>query len=236
MLALSPLNARNPKTLSGEERQRVAIGRALLASPEILLLDEPMASLDVARREEIFPYLERLRDERRLPMLYVSHAIEEVARLADEVVVLDNGRVTDRGTVFDVIPRIDPKAGTVLQASVVGHRDDGLTELASAAGPLLVQRLQATPGTNLRLRIAAADVVLSLNAPMGLSANNVIPAKIVALRHLKGLVDVELAAGSAKLAARITESSTARLALADGMDVYAIIKAVTVDTAMTSND
>jgi molybdate transport system ATP-binding protein len=236
MLGLDPLRARNPRTLSGGERQRVAIGRALLASPEILLLDEPMASLDAARREEILPYLERLRDERRLPMLYVSHALDEVSRLADKVVVLNNGRVTDEGSVFDVVPRIDPKAGTVLPATVVRHREDGLTELASGAGPLLVQRLRAKEGTALRVRIAAADVMISLGAPDGLSANNVIPAKIVGLRRLRGLVDIELAAASAKLFARITESSTARLALVQGMDIFAIVKAVTVDTAMAPND
>jgi molybdate transport system ATP-binding protein len=236
MLGLDPLRARNPRTLSGGERQRVAIGRALLASPEMLLLDEPMASLDLARREEILPYLERLRDERRLPMLYVTHAIEEVARLADEVVVLNNGRVTDHGSVFDVIPRIDPKAGTVLPVTVIGHREDGLTELESGAGTLLVQRIRAKEGTALRVRIAATDVMLSLRAAEGLSANNVIPAKIVGLRHVKGFVDVELAAGSARLVARITEASTSRLALVEGTNVFAIVKAVTVDTAMASSD
>ena len=233
MLGLDPLRARSPTTLSGGEKQRVAIGRALLASPEILLLDEPMASLDAARRKEILPYLERLRDERRLPMLYVSHAIDEVARLADEVVVLNNGRVVDEGSVFDVIPRIDPQAGAVLPATVMRHRQDGLTELASGAGTLLVQQFQAKVGTALRVHIAAADVMVSLHAQEGISANNVIPAKIAGLRHLEGLVDVELSAGSARLIARITESSRSRLALSTGANVFAIVKAVTVDTAMS---
>lgn len=236
MLGLDSLKARRPTTLSGGEKQRVAIGRALLASPQILLLDEPMASLDLARREEIVPYLERLRDERRLPVLYVSHAIEEVARLADTVVVLNHGRVVDQGSVFDVIPRIDPQAGTVLPATVVRHREDGLTELASSAGSLLVQHPNVKVGTVLRVRIAAADVMVSLRTPDGLSANNVIPAKIVGLRHLKGLVDVELSMGSAKLFARITGSSAARLSLAAGMAVYAIVKSVTVDTAVGIGD
>lgn len=236
MLGLERLRRRSPKTLSGGEKQRVAIGRALLASPEMLLLDEPMASLDSPRREEILPYLERLRDERRLPMLYVSHAIEEVARLADAVVVLKGGRVIDEGAVFDVVPRIDPKAATVLPATVVRHRNDGLTELSSGAGMLLVQRLAVKEGTSLRLRIAASDVMLSLGAPQALSANNVLPARVVGLRPQKGLVDVELSTGSARIVARITEASAARLSLAPGTDVFAIIKAVTVDTAMGLGD
>jgi len=237
LLGIGQLRNRSPRSLSGGEKQRVAIGRALLASPEVLLLDEPLASLDAARREEILPYLERLRDGRRLPILYVSHSIEEVARLADAVVVMNEGRVIEQGSIFDIISRIDPKKGVVLAVTVAGHRDDGLTELAFDGGRLLVQRIRSDVGSRRRVRIAASDVMLSLEAPVAISANNVIAARIAALtRQQDGAVDAELVAGNAKIFARITAASAARLALTPGLEVYAIVKAVTVDTAIRVPD
>lgn len=236
MLAIRHLRSRAPAGLSGGEKQRVAIGRALLSAPDILLLDEPMASLDVARRQEILPYLERLRDERRLPILYVSHALDEVARLADHIVVLREGHVAARGSVFDLMTFIDPRAGVVLSARVARHLPDGLTELACGAGPLFVQRLGLDVGQSLRARIAATDVMLSLRAPEGISANNVIAAKIAGLTDRPGdVVDVELAAGKLSLFARITGASAKRLALAAGMEVFAVVKAVTVDAAIAAD-
>lgn len=233
MLGVDGLRARRPSALSGGEKQRVAIGRALLSAPELLLLDEPMASLDLARREEILPFLERLRDDLRLPIIYVSHALDEVARLATRVVVLRDGRVASHGSVFDVLPEIDSRGGTVLSARIVGHRDDGLSELAFGGGRLLVQRLALPLGSSLRLRIAASDLMLSLHALEGVSANNVIAASIGALRPApNGLVDVFLEAGPDRLVARITQASTERLSLEPGMKVFAVVKAVTVDTAL----
>jgi len=235
MLGIEQLKDRRTGTLSGGERQRVAIGRALLASPEVLLMDEPMASLDIGRREEILPYLERLRDERKLPILYVSHAIDEVARLADEIVVINDGRVTGQGAVFDLLPKIDPKSGAVISAKVVRHLPDGLTELAFGGGELFVQRLASAPGDVLRVRIAAADVMLSLRVPDAISANNVIVAQIKRLTERAGdLVDAELSAGSVTLFARVTRASAKRLALLPEMQVFAVIKAVTVDAAIAS--
>jgi molybdate transport system ATP-binding protein len=233
MLGIAHLRRRSTGTLSGGEKQRVAIGRALLSSPEILLLDEPMASIDAARREEILPYLERLRDARRIPVLVVSHAVDEVARLADEVVVLQDGKVTAQGSVFDLMPQIDPKAGVVLPVRIARHRSDGLTELDFGGGHLVVRRLQAEPGTQLRVRIAANDVMLSLNALTGISANNMIAAFVSALRPAgSGLVDVLLMAGSATLVARVTEASVSRLGLKEGTALFAVVKAVTVDAAI----
>jgi len=237
MLGIAALRDRRPGTLSGGEKQRVAIGRALLASPDILLMDEPMASLDAGRREEILPYLERLREERRLPILYVSHALDEVARLADQIVVLTDGRVGAQGSVFDLMPRIDPRSGVVLAAHIVRHLPDGLTELAFAGGPLFVHRLALAEGSAVRVRIAASDVLLALHPPEGISANNVIKARIAKLSERKGdLVDAELAAGPATLIARITRASAKRLGLISGTEVFAVIKAVTVDAPIATGD
>jgi molybdate transport system ATP-binding protein len=236
LLGIRGLLGRWPRHLSGGEKQRVALGRALLSGPELLLLDEPMASLDPARRAEILPYLERLRTAERLPMLYVSHAIEEVGRLADEVVVLERGRVRAQGPVFDILPGIDPSAGTVLPVTVLRHRDDGLSELAFPGGVLLVRKLASETGATLRVRIAAADVMIALSEPKDVSANNVIKSRIVALQSLANeLVDVRLVCGASKLVARITRASAARLALAEGLDVFAVIKAVTVDAPLRTD-
>ncbi len=233
MLGIGHLRNRSPRGLSGGEKQRVAIGRALLSSPEILLLDEPMASLDAGRREEILPYLERLRDARQIPVLYVSHALDEVARLADEVVVLKEGRLSAQGSVFDLMPSIDPQAGVVLPVTVARHRGDGLTELDFGGGVLLVRRLQLDPGKTLRVRIAAADVMISLHPLTDVSANNLIAAQVTELRSIgPGSTDVVLAAGTATLVARVTEASVFRLALKKGVAVFAVVKAVTVDAAM----
>ncbi len=233
MLGVNNLRSRSTHALSGGEKQRVAIGRALLSSPEILLLDEPMASLDLARREEILPYLERLRDARHIPILYVSHALDEVARLADDVVVVKDGMVTDQGSVFDLLPVIDPEAGVVLPVTVARHRSDGLTELEFGGGHLLVRQLKTEPGARMRVRIAAADVMISLHPLTDVSANNLIAAHVAMLRPCGvGGVDVILSAGTANLVARVTESSVSRLALKEGLLVFAVVKAITVDAAV----
>jgi molybdate transport system ATP-binding protein len=231
LLGLTALLHRAPRALSGGERQRVALGRALLASPDILLLDEPMASLDHERRAEILPYLERLRDEAKLPMLYVSHSTDEVARLANDVVIISNGRVAGHGSVFDVMPDIDPSASVVIAACTGPRRDDGLTVLHFDGGELIVQQLTTTEGAEVRARIGAQDVMLAREEPRGISANNVLAARIADIRDAaSGLADVHLLVGATRLVARITRSSLNRLALTPGQPVYAVIKAVTVDT------
>ncbi len=238
LLGLGGLLARRPARLSGGEKSRVALGRALLSSPELLLLDEPLAALDAARKAEILPYLERLRDETRLPMLYVSHALDEVARLADHVILLKEGHVTAQGSVFDLVGDLEfaaglgqPAYGAVFAVTVAAHRDaDHLSVLAFDGGELVVGRLERPLGAHLRVRMRAEDVMLAREEPRAISANNVLKTVVTAIHPAgEARADVQLACGGAKLVARITRASVARLGLAPGMAVFAIVKSVTVD-------
>ncbi|MDF1804086.1 molybdenum ABC transporter ATP-binding protein [Thalassovita sp.] len=236
MLGIGSLLARHPTALSGGEKQRVAIGRALLSAPEILLLDEPLAALDAARKDEILPYLERLRDTARMPILYVSHAMTEVARLADTLVLLQDGTVQRTGPVSallsdpDVAPLIGLRdAGAVLTAGVVAHHPDGLTELAAAGGTLHLPRIPAGVGDVMRVRIHAHEVMLSLTAPTGISALNVLRARVDTILQGEGPgAMVRLAVGPDFILARITRRSAEALKLAPGMPCYAIVKSVSV--------
>jgi molybdate transport system ATP-binding protein len=233
LLGLEALLARRPRELSGGEKARVALGRALLMAPDMLLLDEPLASLDVARRNEILPFLERLARESALPMLYVSHQIEEVARLADEIVVIEQGRVVTQGAVFDVLTDVDTRAGVpplgaVFEAVVAAHQTDGLTRLAFSGGDLFVPALKRPVGTQLRVRLRAEDLMLALEEPRGISANNVLASTIATIRPVGDHVDVQLLCGQARLVSRITAASAERLALSEGLPVYAVVKSVTV--------
>jgi len=238
LLGLENLRQRRPRNLSGGEKARVALGRALLSSPEILLLDEPLASLDAERRADILPYLERLRDEARLPMLYVSHQLDEVARLAHEIVVLRDGKVVRNGSVFDVLTELELPSlagarpvGAVIEAIVGERRADGLTALGFDGGILLVQELKQPKGTRVRVRIRAEEIMLALEEPRTISANNVLLVQVREIRHDRETqADVQLLCGKTRLVARITRASRERLALATGMPVFAIIKSVTVDT------
>lgn len=236
LLGLSLLRQRRPAGLSGGEKARVALGRALLCAPQLLLLDEPLAGLDAARKAEILPYLERLRDVVGLPILYVSHALDEVTRLADSVVLLRDGVVRAQGSVFDLLGDLHFAAGlggsaygAVIAARITTHHDDGLSELAFAGGRLLVERLGRPIGSRLRLRIRAEDVMLALHEPHAISANNVLTAVVSAIEVHGALADVQLQCGAVKLVARITTASQMRLSLRPGMTVFAIIKAVTID-------
>lgn len=235
-LNLGPLLGRRPAALSGGERQRVAIGRALLTAPKILLMDEPLASLDDSRKAEILPYLERLRDRGRVPILYVSHSLVEVARLAQHIVMLEDGRILRAGSAQDVLsdPEAVPgfgerEAGALIEARVAVHEADGLTRLDSSAGPLLLPAIDATPGTVLRLRIHAQDVILSRSRPEGLSALNILPAVVTILQVDEGPgAIVQFRAGKELLLARITRRSAEALALRPGTQVFAILKSVAV--------
>jgi molybdate transport system ATP-binding protein len=236
LLGLEALLGRRPHVLSGGEKSRVALGRALLSSPELLLLDEPLAALDAQRRGEILPYLERLRDEAKLPMLYVSHSLDEVARLADDIVVVTDGSCVLQGSVFDILTGLElpalagsPPVGAVIAATVASHRDDGLTALAFGGGTLFVSRLSDPVGTPLRLRVRAEEIMLALEEPRGISANNVLAATVAAVAENGAQADIQLTCGAARLVARITRASARRLALAPGKPVYAIVKSVTVD-------
>ena len=239
MLDIATLLQRRPQGLSGGERQRIAIGRALLAAPDILLMDEPLAALDEARKAEILPHIEHLRDQTALPILYVSHSVSEVARLAGTVVLLDAGRIMRAGPVAEVFS--DPfavtyaglrAAGSVIQAEVAAHEADGLTRLTTSAGPIWLPRVAAPVGARLRVRIAAQDVIIAVQRPEGLSALNILPAVVAALRLGEGPgALVQLRVGHDLLLARITQRSVHALALTEGAAVFAVLKSVAIAPA-----
>ena len=231
LLGIANLLDRRPESLSGGEKQRVAIGRALLAHPRLLLMDEPLASLDEARRAEILPYIERLRDKAGVPILYVSHSVAEVARLATTVVILSDGKVTAVGPVLDILPLADANDGGSALDAVVARHDEGfqLTTLASAAGELQVPRLSAPRGTSVRAYIRARDVMLSLQPPQEISALNVLAGKVAQITPSGAQADVRLDCNGAVLTARLTAKSVQRLALAPGRPVYAVIKSVSFE-------
>jgi molybdate transport system ATP-binding protein len=233
LLDIRRLLDREPGSLSGGEKQRVAIGRALLAHPRLLLMDEPLASLDEARRGEILPYIERLRDEAGVPILYVSHSVAEVARLATTVVILTDGTVTAVGPVADILPLADTgDGGAVVEATVKSHDETfQLTLLGSAAGDLQVPRLAAPPGTRVRAYIRARDVMLSLKPPQDISALNVLAARVAQISPAanKAQADIRLDCNGAILTARLTAKSVQRLALSPGVPVYAVIKSVSFE-------
>lgn len=235
MLGIGALLDRRPGALSGGEKQRVAIGRALLSAPRLILADEPLAALDEARKSEILPYFERLRDEVAVPILYVSHSASEVARLATTVVALDAGRIIAQGPAAEVLgdPAVLPagprEAGAMILAQVMAHEADGLSRLDAKGIALFVPRVAAAPGSRLRLRIAAHDVILSRLRPEGLSALNILPGSVHEVRTGDGpgaLVALDTAAG--RILARITRRSAEALGLAPGISVHAIIKSVSV--------
>lgn len=238
LLGIAPLLARKPALLSGGEKQRVAIGRALLASPRLLLMDEPLASLDEGRKAEILPYIERLRDEMRIPILYVSHAVGEVARLASTLVLLNDGRVAAVGPTADIMGRLDlfpmtgrAEAGAVLETRIVGQEAEyGLTLLRAAGGLIRVPRIDLPTGSPIRIRIRARDVMLALEKPAGISALNILPATVTELRPGDGpIVDVRLDCAGDALLARVTRRSVAMLCLLPGLALHAVVKSVAFD-------
>lgn len=236
MLGIGPLLTRRPGALSGGERQRVALGRAILSNPRLLLMDEPLAALDDARKAEILPYLERLRDEIGLPILYVSHSAAEVARLATTIVLIEEGRIVTSGPAAAILsdPATAPvlglrEAGAILTARIEAQDTDGLTRLATAAGPVWLSQITAPPGSTLRLRILAQDVMIALERPDGISALNILPATIRDLSETATGVLVRLdIGGNEALLARITRRSADALALMPGKPVHAVLKAVSV--------
>ncbi|MSU90417.1 molybdenum ABC transporter ATP-binding protein [Rhodobacteraceae bacterium 2CG4] len=236
LLGIGDLLRRRTADLSGGERQRVAIGRALLSAPQLLLMDEPLAALDDPRKAEILPYLERLRDETRVPLIYVSHSVPEVARLATTVVMLDAGRVQRAGPAAEILSDIGAiptlgvaDAGAVLTGRVARQHDDGLTEIAVSGGVLYLPMVDAPPGAQIRIRIEARDVILSRARPEGLSALNILPATVAAVREGEGPgVMVQLRAGQDLLLARITRRSARALGIGEGVDCFGIVKTVAV--------
>lgn len=238
LLGISSLLERMPASLSGGERQRTAIARALLASPRLLLMDEPLAALDLKRKLEILPYLERLHDELAIPIIYVSHAPDEVARLADHLVLLDGGRVVASGPITETLARADlppafaDDAGVVLQTTLSWHEADNLSQLDFPGGCLHVGRCTQAPGSRLRCRIHARDVSLALERPRASSVLNILPATVttVAPTDTPGHVLVQMQVGPTPFLARITERSCRELAIEPGLPVWAQIKAVALLT------
>jgi len=238
LLGIDHLLARRPANLSGGEKQRVAIGRALLARPRLLVMDEPLASLDEGRRAEIFPYIERLRDEMRLPIVYVSHSIAEVARLATTIVVMSDGQVAAIGPTAQIMGRIDlfpltgrAEAGAILATRVAAHDTAfGLTVLTTAAGQLRVPHLDLPIGAALRVRIRARDVMIALKPPENLSALNVLPGTVAEIGSGDGpIVQMRLDCAGEALVARLTRRSVQTLGLIPGLKVHAVIKSIAFD-------
>ncbi len=232
-LELESLLARRPASLSGGERQRVAIGRALLANPRVLLMDEPLSSLDTARKREIVSYIEALPERFAIPVLYVTHDIDEVARLSNRMLLLSAGRIAAQGGVGEILGRIDLwpslerlEAGSVIEARVQRH-DNGMTHLAFETGTLQIPAVDAVPGKVLRLRVHARDVAVATEYPQHLSIRNILPATIEKI-DLDATVhaDLLLGVGAQTLRARITRNALEDLGLTEGQQVHALIKSV----------
>lgn len=239
LLGIAGLLDRRPANLSGGEKQRVAIGRALLASPRLLLMDEPLAALDEERKAEILPYLERLRDEVGIPIVYVSHSVAEVARLADRVVLMADGRIEAIGAASDVLggPRLFSaadrrEAGSVLSGHVEA-RDaaHGLATIRLDGGSvILVPGVAVSPGEAVRLRIPARDVMVATVRPEGLSALNVIEGIVEAIEpDGEGMASLRIACAGDRVRARITALSVERLRLVPGLVVHVVIKTVALE-------
>ena len=234
LLEVGHLLDRKPAALSGGERQRVAIARALAVSPQLLLMDEPLAAVDVTRKQEILPYIESLHRELEIPVIHVSHLPEEVARLADHLVLMDAGRVKAAGPAQDIFTRLDlplaheRDAASIIEAEVSGHDDDfHLTRLAFNGGELLVARENLRKGSPVRLRVAARDVSLTLERQAGTSILNILPCTVDGLtRESEAQVTARLLLGDTPLLAGITHKSAHELELAPGKTVYAQIKSI----------
>jgi molybdate transport system ATP-binding protein len=235
LLGIGHLLERDTGTLSGGERQRVAIARALLTSPHLLLMDEPLAALDARRKQEILPYLDRLHDELAIPVLYVSHSLDEVARLADHLVLIDQGRVVAAGPTAELMARLDlplardEDAAVIVETTVAGHDDDyQLTHLALPGGIIQVTRKPLPAGARARLKIHARDVSIALSGDHRSSILNRLPARVCGFGETANPAQclVRLDAAGTSLLARITRLSKEQLGLADGMEVVAQIKSV----------
>ncbi|HSY06283.1 MAG TPA: molybdenum ABC transporter ATP-binding protein [Steroidobacteraceae bacterium] len=235
LLGLEALLARRPRRLSGGERQRVSLGRALLSQPRLLLLDEPLASLDVARREEVLPYLESLRDRLAIPMVYVSHQFEEVLRLATHLVLLDGGRVPAHGTVSEMSLR--PELQSIIGPDLVGAVIEGVVtrfdpalgsaELAVGRGTLQVSLSGVTPGARVRLQLLARDVILATQPVQGLSVRNALASTVIAIDDdERGAVLVRCDVGGSMVLARITHAARQALNLRPGDAVWTLVKAI----------
>ncbi|MES4612038.1 MAG: molybdenum ABC transporter ATP-binding protein ModC [Ewingella sp.] len=237
LLGIGHLLNRFPLTLSGGEKQRVAIGRALLTAPEILLMDEPLAALDLPRKRELMPYLERLAKEVNIPILYVTHSLDEILRLAEKVLVLDNGSVLAMGDLEEVwasnimrpwLPR--EEQSSVLNVSVLEHHPRyDMTALAIGDQRLWIGKVDAAEGTSMRVRVNAADVSLVLQPTANNSSiRNILPAKVLECLEIGSQVEVKLAMADHIIWARITPWARDELMIRPGQWLYAQIKSVSL--------
>ena len=236
LLGIAPLLQRRPATLSGGEKQRVAIGRALLASPALLLMDEPLASLDANRKNEVLPFIMTMSREFAIPILYVTHSMDEILHLASRMVLLESGRVLAAGPIDQLISRSDLRPyfgnedyGTLIEAEVVDSDDaDGLTHLRFPGGVLKARRISAPPGATVRIRIPARSVAIALEKPVQSSFQNIFPGVVTHVIDDDGaFASVELDLGC-HLVARITMKSCREMNIMAGQPVFAVIKTVSL--------
>ncbi len=244
LLGLQQLLSRSPSELSGGEAQRVAIARALMCSPRFVLMDEPLAALDQARRDEILPFFDRLHVESQVPIIYVSHNIDEVCRLCDHLVVIDGGRVVADGELHDVLVRMDipalggDQSGSVIEGIAHEYDDeDDLTRLVFSGGDLWVPGRAAAAGAPLRLRIRARDVSLCRSMPEQSTILNILPAAVEAIQPGNGpSMLVRLKLGDDRIVARVTRRSIRELSLQPGDELFAQIKSVAVRSSRIASD
>ena len=238
ILGLQSLLRRKPASLSGGERQRVAIGRALLSQPRMLLMDEPLASLDGAKKAEILPYLAKLRRAFEIPILYVSHDLQEVTGLADMMLLMDHGKMVAFGPVSEIAARADlplsarPDAAGVLIGKVSDQLvERGLTQISCGGQPYLVPEIRAELNAAVRIRVPARDVILAWERPRNISVSNVIAAQILGLSEEveRSVVFVEMEVGGGQIVAHVTADSANRMQLRKGEEVFALIKAMSVE-------
>ena len=249
LLDLKALVHRSPHKLSGGEKQRVAIGRALLTSPQLLLMDEPLANLDPARRLDIMPFLERVRDQAKIPILYVTHNVEEILRLADDVIILNKGQITASGQIENVLNQLTVQSefhpakfgeggadlGAILTARLDHHDTEGALSILDAKGDkICVPMLETTSEAPLRLRIHARDVALALNKPQDISVLNCLECTIAEICFEdSGFVNIRLSTTHQNtLWARITRRSCTDLALREGLTVWALVKSVAMESGL----
>ncbi len=238
LLGLESLLERRPLALSGGEKQRVAIGRALLSQPRLLLMDEPLASLDNPRRGEILRYIERLRNEFNQPVVYVSHAVGEITRLADHVVLMNEGRVLAHGSVQEIFNRADLRphtgryeGGALVEAEAVAHDTRYfLTRFRFSGGELIAPGVDAEIGSRVRIRIRSRDVALAIRKPEGISIRNVLEGRVSTVADSGGaIVEVSVRLGETEIPARISRQAMTELALTPGLPVFVLIKAIAFD-------
>jgi molybdate transport system ATP-binding protein len=237
LLDLGPLMQRRTHQLSGGERQRVAIGRALLSQPRLLLLDEPLASLDRERREEVLPYLESLRDRLAIPMVYVSHQFDEVLRLATHVVLMQSGSVLGQGSIAEM--SLDRHLRTIIGPDAVGaiidgvslgeDADSGMTRVGVGRGELKIHAARMSTGTKLRVQLLARDVIVATQVPQHLSVRNNLAGIITAITSDDATSDlVSIDIGGAQIMARVTKAATRELSLVPGLPAWALVKSASL--------